>query len=65
MHLAQHTELEDHDRVEAWRLQQLLNAGLTFHRAAQLAARSDVDLHHALALLQRGCDERTLLRILL
>ena len=51
--------------VEAWRLQQLLEAGWTFHRATQLASRLDVDLHQAIRLLRYGCSQKLAMKILL
>jgi len=62
MRLAQEDE---HAQLEAWRLQQLLNAGLRYHRAELLANRTDIDLHRIIAMLEKGCDHKTLLRILL
>ncbi len=54
------------DRIEAWRLHLLLDAGYTRHRAEQLASHwQDVDLHLAIRLLTQGCDQRTALKILL
>lgn len=64
MPLAEQREL-DYASLEAWRLRQLLNAGWTLHRAEQIAARLDIDLHRATDLLAQGCDQRTALRILL
>lgn len=55
----------EHDRLEAWRLEQLIRAGYNLHRAEQLAADPTVDLHEAIDLLAAGCPERTALRILL
>jgi hypothetical protein len=62
MRLAQDDE---HAQLEAWRLHQLLNAGLRYHRAELLATRTDLDLHRVLEMLEKGCDHKTLLRILL
>lgn len=44
-------------KVEAWRLHVLLNAGYPPVVAEALAARDakDVDLHHAVELVERGC----------
>ena len=63
MHLA--TNVDDHERVEAWRLHCLINAGLESWRAEMLAERTDINLHQALQLIRAGCDHKTLLRILL
>ena len=46
------TELE---RVERWRAEELERAGYEHGDAAELASRPDVDLHDAIALLERGC----------
>jgi len=62
MRLAHHDEQA---LLEAWRLQQLLNAGLRYHRAELLANRTDIDLHTIIRMLEKGCDQQTLLRILL
>jgi hypothetical protein len=56
------TELE---RVEVWRLSQLLDAGYPAQLAEQLAASPDVDLHQALELVRHGCPHATAARILL
>jgi hypothetical protein len=41
--------------VDEWRFQQLQQAGWPEQEALLLAARHDIDLHHACQLLQRGC----------
>ena len=56
------TELE---RVERWRAEELLRAGYDAAGAVTLAARLDVDLHAATALLGRGCPVDLALQILL
>jgi hypothetical protein len=53
------------ERVERWRVEALENAGYDAESAGQLAARSDVDLHQAVELLQGGCPAELALRILL
>jgi hypothetical protein len=53
------------DRVEHWRTQELLRAGYAPEAAAQLAARHDIDLHHAVRLLERGCPAELAVQILL
>lgn len=65
MQLAEQLDLDERSRLEAWRLQCLLDAGWAHHRAEQLAARADIDLHAATSILERGCDQKTALRILL
>jgi hypothetical protein len=62
LHLAPDTEAE---RIEQWRKEELERAGYRRREAAELAARLDVDLHVAVALLQRGCPRETALQILL
>jgi hypothetical protein len=56
------TELE---QIEAWRRQRLEAGGYPPPAAAELALRHDVDLHRAVALLERGCSVEVALRILL
>ena len=43
------------ERVERWRAEALERAGYLPLDAIELASRSDVDLHAAIALLERGC----------
>ena len=51
--------------LNAWRLQTLLLAGYTHHRAEQLANRNDIDIHTAIDLLAHGCPQKLALKILL
>jgi hypothetical protein len=51
-------------RVESWRLHVLLEAGYPVHFAERIAG-SEVDLHHAVELVTRGCDPTTAAEILL
>ena len=51
--------------VEQWRLDSLARAGYDAESAAVLAASPEVDLHLAVALLQRGCTVSLALQILL
>ena len=53
------------DEVVAWRCEQLVRAGCRRFEAEVLARESHVDLHHAVALLERGCPSRVALDILL
>jgi hypothetical protein len=53
------------DRVERWRLASLERAGYDLESAAVLAASTEVDLHSAVTLLERGCTVDLALRILL
>jgi len=55
----------DADGVLSWRFRQLARAGYRPNDAALLARASEVDLHVAVDLLSRGCDQDTALRILL
>jgi hypothetical protein len=57
-------ETTERERIERWRAQELERAGYTLEDAAELAARSDVDLHLAVDLLERGCPAQTAVRIL-
>ena len=50
--LPEHTE---RDRVHAWRVEELERAGYPPVTACLLAARADIDLHQAVALLRAGC----------
>jgi hypothetical protein len=53
------------DKVEAWRLEELLAAGYPLEHAEQLATRTDVDLHQAVDLIAAGCRHELAARILL
>ena len=53
------------DQVESWRAQELERAGYSPEGAAALAARHDIDLHHAVELVARGCTPELALQILL
>jgi hypothetical protein len=55
------TELE---RVERWRTAELMRVGFAGDDAIALAARTDVDLHQAIELVQRGCPPELAVRIL-
>ena len=54
----------EQELVEQWRAEELERAGYPSADAAQLAARMDVDLHHAAELLARGCTVELALLIL-
>jgi hypothetical protein len=43
------------DKVEAWRLHQLLRAGWELEHAQVIAILTDVDLHVACRIVQQGC----------
>jgi hypothetical protein len=61
-----HDEAEDAETtgILRWRFGQLCRAGFEHEDAALVAARLDVDLHQALALVERGCPPKTAVRIL-
>jgi hypothetical protein len=52
------------ERVERWRAAELMRVGFTGDDAVVLAARFDVDLHEAIALVERGCPPELAVRIL-
>ena len=56
MQLAEHEHDLQDSELDAWRLRCLLDGGYKQHRAEQLAARRDIDLHVAVWLLDHGCD---------
>jgi hypothetical protein len=53
------------DRVERWRADELERAGFAPDTAHILAMRSDVDLHMAVGLIERGCTPELAAEILL
>ena len=55
------TEIE---RVERWRTAELMRVGFAGDDAIALAARTEVDLHEAIELVQRGCPPELAFRIL-
>jgi hypothetical protein len=62
------TELQpretEHERVERWRAEMLERAGYSAQQAAELASRTDVDLHHAIGLIEKGCSAEVAVQIL-
>jgi hypothetical protein len=56
---------EEATAVLEWRFSQLKRSGFAAVDALVLAARSDIDLHSAAALMARGCPPSLALRILL
>jgi hypothetical protein len=62
-------QLEHHesekDVVRRWRFEELLRAGYDIADAAELALRTEIDLHWAVSLVQRGCPSATATRIAL
>jgi hypothetical protein len=55
----------EQELVERWRAEELERAGYPPAAASELALRTDVDLHHAAELLQRGCSPELALQILI
>ena len=51
--------------VERWRAESLARVGYDLESCAVLAASHEVDLHHAMRLLERGCPVDLALQILL
>ncbi len=60
--LADETERE---RVIRWRVEQLAKAGYSWPAAMVIAANTQVDLHAAVELIERGCLPEVAVRILL
>ena len=60
----QFTDTES-EKVQRWRVEALERAGYEPTAAAVLAVRSDIDLHAATTLIERGCTSELALRILL
>jgi hypothetical protein len=54
----------DQENVVSWRLHVLLQVGYSI-RAAELLADSNVDLHEAVELVEKGCPPETAARILI
>ncbi len=53
------------DLVRRWRFDELLRAGYDIADAADVALRTDIDLHRAMRLVQRGCPSAIAARIVL
>jgi hypothetical protein len=53
------------ERVERWRIEELMRAGYDPLAAAQIAPRSNIDLHQAIGLLAQGCPVDLAIHILL
>jgi hypothetical protein len=53
------------DSVVRWRMLVLLRAGYLWNDAVELATTTNVDLHLAVELVERGCASETARRILL
>jgi len=57
-------ELGEAERVLLWRITRLVEAGYCDECAIEIGC-SEIDLHTAVRLLERGCPPETALRILL
>lgn len=55
----------EREQIVDWRIEELERSGYTAAAARRLAKRTDIDLHKAIDLLERGCPAHTALRILL
>jgi hypothetical protein len=53
------------DVIRRWRFDELLRAGYDIADAADVALRTDIDLHWAMRLVQRGCPSAMAARIAL
>ncbi len=53
------------DVIRRWRFDELLRAGYDIADAADVALRTDIDLHWAMRLVQRGCPSAIAARIAL
>lgn len=62
--IAPDAALRDREHVTSWRVERLLEAGYDAEAALVLALDRDVDLHLAVALLERGCPPDLALQIL-
>jgi hypothetical protein len=52
------------EEIFTWRLEQLTLAGYEPRQAKLLAARLDIDLHHAVDLVHSGCPPKLAAKIL-
>ena len=53
------------DRIRRWRLDELLRAGYALPDALEIAVHTEVDLHRATSLVERGCPSSTAVRIVI
>ena len=56
---------DERELVEGWRLHVLIEAGYPTSTAERLAESTNVDLHRAVELVERGCPPETAAEILL
>ena len=52
-------------RIQKWRLEELLRAGYALPDALEIAVHTEVDLHEATSLVERGCPSSTAVRIVI
>jgi len=52
-------------RIQKWRLEELLRAGYALPDALEIAVHTEVDLHRATSLVERGCPSSTAVRIVI
>jgi hypothetical protein len=65
MAAAELTQETEQERIQRWRAGELVRVGFEPAAAAAIAARFDVDLHDAIALVRAGCEPELALQILL
>jgi len=53
------------ERVERWRMDELLRVGFDVESASLVAAELGVDLHAAVGMIEQGCPPELAVRILL
>ncbi len=63
--LSERGRRHEEECVARWRFSRLRRAGYAPHASATLARRSEIDLHLAVSLVERGCPVETALGILL
>jgi len=64
MTAAETTNPAESERVEGWRRERLERAGYTPVDAAEIASRTDIDLHRAVQLVEQGCPPELAAQIL-
>jgi hypothetical protein len=60
-----HINESEIEKVVRWRAERLECAGYERGAALEIASRVEIDLHHAVGLLERGCTPQVAARILL
>ena len=56
-------ERSELDRIHRWRVEEHLRAGYAVPDALEIAVHTEVDLHWAASLVERGCPSSTAVRI--